>query len=206
MRNKQRPGVATSSAPIPGYPGGQPVYYSQQPMPGYYPPIAARGRTAWPGQNNFPPYSAQPQGLPGRGRAGQSSGAGGRGNNLGGSRGGRGQGRKGANQQPPSVPPDQLVLQGELTLDTLNQVPFEQQKLLLGERLYPLIHKLQPTRAGKITGMLLDSGWSVEDLLALVNDEAKLSNKVVEAVGVLDHHAAQSEQPQADQGPDPNGQ
>jgi polyadenylate-binding protein len=61
--------------------------------------------------------------------------------------------------------------------------------MVLGERLYPLISKFQPTLAGKITGMLLDSGYTHEDLLALIKDEEKLHTKIEEAVEVL-HRAA----------------
>jgi len=83
--------------------------------------------------------------------------------------------------QPPVAVP-------ELTLQVLSAYPFETQKLLLGERLYPLIHAIQPLLAGKITGMLLDSGWGADELLSLINDEAKLKTKVDEAIGVLRNH------------------
>jgi len=61
----------------------------------------------------------------------------------------------------------------------------EQQKLYLGEQLYPLIAKVDKSLAGKITGMLLDSGWSVEELNSLVVDESKLLAKIDEARNVL---------------------
>jgi hypothetical protein len=69
----------------------------------------------------------------------------------------------------------------------------EQQKLLLGERLYPMIQKSQPQLSGKITGMLLDSGWSIEELFSLLGDEEKLNQKIEEAVGVLKRAQQQQE-------------
>jgi len=33
--------------------------------------------------------------------------------------------------------------------------------------------------------MLLDSGWGADELLSLINDEAKLKTKVEEAINVL---------------------
>lgn len=74
----------------------------------------------------------------------------------------------------------------DLTVEYLSQFPVEQQKMMLGERLYPLISKTQSTLAGKITGMLLDSGWSNDELLALVKDEERLLPKIAEAVDVLE--------------------
>ena len=47
--------------------------------------------------------------------------------------------------------------------------------MLLGERLYRLIERTQPQLTGKITGMFLDSGWSIEELFSLTQDEAKLA-------------------------------
>ena len=45
----------------------------------------------------------------------------------------------------------------------LAAAPPEQQKQLLGERLFPLVANVQPDLAGKITGMLLEmdnsGGW-----------------------------------------------
>jgi polyadenylate-binding protein len=66
----------------------------------------------------------------------------------------------------------------DFSLAQLQQFPPEQQKLLLGERLYPLIVPSHGTLAGKITGMFLDSGWTTEELLSLIHDEHKLQQKV----------------------------
>jgi len=75
-----------------------------------------------------------------------------------------------------------------LSLEQLEQYSFEQQKILLGEKLYPLIMKKQPERAGKITGMLLDSGWGTEELFSLIEDEQKLNLKIEDAMAVLSNH------------------
>jgi len=69
----------------------------------------------------------------------------------------------------------------ESTLALILTYPLEHQKLLLGEQLFPLILKVDPLLAGKITGMLLDSGWTVEELYSLVGDEGKLRAKIDEA-------------------------
>jgi polyadenylate-binding protein len=89
--------------------------------------------------------------------------------------------------------PQELGLPHEITLAQLDQYPPEQQKLLLGERLYPMIQKTQAALAGKITGMLLDSGWSIEVLFSLLGDEEKLNQKIDEAVGVLKRAQQQQE-------------
>jgi polyadenylate-binding protein len=62
-----------------------------------------------------------------------------------------------------------------LSLQQLAVYPPDQQKLLMGERLFPLIMKKQPQRAGKITGMLLDSGWGIDELYSLLESEDKLN-------------------------------
>ena len=65
--------------------------------------------------------------------------------------------------------------------------PPEQQKQLLGKRLFPLIQNVQPHLAGKITGMLLemDNG----ELLNLLESPDALNAKIMEALSVLQMHA-----------------
>ncbi|KAF8042727.1 hypothetical protein BT93_A1145 [Corymbia citriodora subsp. variegata] len=59
----------------------------------------------------------------------------------------------------------------------------EQQKQILGERLYPLVHKHKPDLVAKITGMLLEMDNS--ELLLLLESPESLATKVDEAVEVL---------------------
>ncbi|XVE61591.1 hypothetical protein DITRI_Ditri06bG0052900 [Diplodiscus trichospermus] len=59
----------------------------------------------------------------------------------------------------------------------------EQQKTILGERLYPLVQKHQPDLVPKITGMLLEMDNS--ELLLLLESPESLAAKVEEAVEVL---------------------
>lgn len=75
-----------------------------------------------------------------------------------------------------------------LSAQTLAAAHPQMQKQMLGERLFPLVAKLQPELAGKITGMMLemDNG----ELLSLLDSESQLHAKVEEAVGVLHRHKA----------------
>jgi polyadenylate-binding protein len=57
------------------------------------------------------------------------------------------------------------------------------QRQLLGEQLFPLVQALEPTYAGKITGMLLEMDYN--DLLALLNSPELLDNRIREARRVL---------------------
>jgi len=76
-----------------------------------------------------------------------------------------------------------------ITIEQLALHPPEQQRVIIGERLYVHIVKKEPKRAPKITGMLLDSGWSIQDLLSLLESEEKLNQKIEEAVSVLENSA-----------------
>ena len=71
----------------------------------------------------------------------------------------------------------------EIDAATLAAAPPEEQKRLLGERLFPLIQTVQPHLAGKITGMLLemDNG----ELLILLESPDALNTKIMEAVSAL---------------------
>jgi polyadenylate-binding protein len=71
-----------------------------------------------------------------------------------------------------------------LTIKSLAAAPQETQKQMIGERLFPLVQKVEPVRAGKITGMLLemDNG----ELIHLLESEQALADKVGEACEVLD--------------------
>merc|ERR1711959_412866 len=86
-----------------------------------------------------------------------------------------------AAQEQPAAQPD-LAQQ-------LAAAPPQQQKQMLGEKLYPIIEKhpaVLPEQAGKITGMLLD--MDVSELLNLYEAPDALHQKVIEAINVLAHH------------------
>ena len=57
---------------------------------------------------------------------------------------------------------------------------------MLGERLFPLIQRMYPDLAGKITGMLLEIDNS--ELLHMLESQESLKAKVEEAVAVLQAH------------------
>jgi polyadenylate-binding protein len=83
-------------------------------------------------------------------------------------------------------------LNGGINAAALASALPEQQKQMLGERLFPLVRTREPELAGKITGMLLemDNG----ELLHLLESPDALSAKVNEAVSVLHKHMAHENQ------------
>ncbi|XP_041361083.1 polyadenylate-binding protein 4-like [Gigantopelta aegis] len=88
-------------------------------------------------------------------------------------------------------PPQQSVLipgQEPLTASMLAAAPPQEQKQMLGERLFPLIQRMHPDLAGKITGMLLEIDNS--ELLHMLESSESLKAKVEEAVAVLQAHQA----------------
>jgi polyadenylate-binding protein len=147
------------------------------PMPGYGMPVGQRQ-----------PRGRRPQGPPGP--AGQQNPANRR--NFKYTANARNHGsREGFPPQgvmPPAAPaqgavPPQLE---PLTSAALAAASPEIQKNMIGERLYPLIHRQQPELAGKITGMLLemDNG----ELLHLLESPEALEAKIQEAIEVLEAH------------------
>jgi len=78
---------------------------------------------------------------------------------------------------------------GVLTIQELAAAPEEEQKQMIGERLFPLIQQQEPALAGKITGMLLemDNG----ELLHLLESQEALVEKINEALSVLKEVGAQ---------------
>merc|ERR1712038_2008306 len=66
----------------------------------------------------------------------------------------------------------------------------QQQKQMLGERLFPLIQAMYPELAGKITGMLLEIDNS--ELVHMLEHNESLKGKVDEAVAVLQAHQSKS--------------
>merc|ERR1719312_957948 len=86
-------------------------------------------------------------------------------------------------------PPQQAVMiQGQepLTASMLAAAPPQEQKQMLGERLFPLIQRMYPDLAGKITGMLLEIDNA--ELVHMLEDQNSLKGKVEEAVSVLQAH------------------
>jgi len=80
--------------------------------------------------------------------------------------------------------------QADLTPSMLADATPQDQKQMLGERLYPLIHAMHPEEAGKITGMLLEIDNS--ELLHMLEHQESLKAKVDEAVAVLQAHQAKA--------------
>jgi len=92
-------------------------------------------------------------------------------------------------QQPPPAPQvAPTAADSALTASALASASPDQQKNMIGERLYPLIHASQPELAGKITGMLLEMDNS--ELLHLLESPESLETKISEALLVLEAHNA----------------
>jgi len=83
-----------------------------------------------------------------------------------------------------------VVIPGQdpLTATMLAAAQPQEQKQMLGERLFPLIQRMHPELAGKITGMLLEIDNS--ELLHMLESQESLKLKVEEAVAVLQAHQA----------------
>ncbi|KFP81415.1 Polyadenylate-binding protein 4 [Apaloderma vittatum] len=93
----------------------------------------------------------------------------------------------------PQAPQPAVHVQGQepLTASMLAAAPPQEQKQMLGERLFPLIQAMHPSLAGKITGMLLEIDNS--ELLHMLESPESLRSKVEEAVAVLQAHQAKKE-------------
>ncbi|XP_053382448.1 polyadenylate-binding protein 1A-like [Mercenaria mercenaria] len=83
-----------------------------------------------------------------------------------------------------------IVVPGQdaLTAVMLAAAPPQEQKQMLGERLFPLIQRMCPDIAGKITAMLLEIDNS--ELLYMLESTESLKAKVEEAIAVLQAHQA----------------
>ena len=80
---------------------------------------------------------------------------------------------------------------GKLDPGTLHRLQtcvnsFQDQKNVIGERFYPLVHRICPEFAGKITGMLLE--LPIAELVHLSGSPDALQLKVEEAIAVLKQH------------------
>uniref|UniRef100_A0A8C5RGM0 Polyadenylate-binding protein n=1 Tax=Laticauda laticaudata TaxID=8630 RepID=A0A8C5RGM0_LATLA len=91
------------------------------------------------------------------------------------------------------APQPAVHVQGQepLTASMLAAAPPQEQKQMLGERLFPLIQAMHLSLAGKITGMLLEIDNS--ELLHMLESPESLRSKVEEAVAVLQAHQAKKE-------------
>ncbi|CAG9816868.1 unnamed protein product [Phaedon cochleariae] len=170
-----------------GY-AGMPSAYRAAARPPNQASAAMRGNVNVP----RPITGQQPAGMQGRPLAGQGVVAGG--------------GNRTANFKYTSNmrnPPQALALQGAaapvqqavhiqgqepLTTTMLAAAPPQEQKQMLGERLFPLIQRMYADLAGKITGMLLEIDNT--ELLHMLEHNESLKNKVEEAVAVLQAHQA----------------
>lgn len=83
-----------------------------------------------------------------------------------------------------------VVIPGQdpLTASMLAAAQPQEQKQMLGERLFPLIQRMHSELAGKITGMLLEIDNA--ELLHMLESQEALKLKVEEAVAVLQAHQA----------------
>merc|ERR1719440_2372951 len=92
-----------------------------------------------------------------------------------------------AGRLPPAAAPGQP---GQITQAALAQLEPAKRKQVLGEHLFPLVSRIQPELAGKITGMLLE----IEDteVLAMLSNPALMQTKVGEAVNILRKRATQA--------------
>uniref|UniRef100_A0A8C2WV62 Polyadenylate-binding protein n=1 Tax=Cyclopterus lumpus TaxID=8103 RepID=A0A8C2WV62_CYCLU len=93
--------------------------------------------------------------------------------------------------QPIAQPAVHSQGQEPLTASMLAAAPPQEQKQMLGERLFPLIQSMHANLAGKITGMLLEIDNS--ELLHMLESHESLRSKVEEAVAVLQAHQAKKD-------------
>ena len=77
-----------------------------------------------------------------------------------------------------SVPQQAVQIPGQepLTATMLAAAPPQEQKQMLGERLFPLIQRMYPDLAGAITGQLLEIDNT--ELLHMLEDGNSLKSKV----------------------------
>jgi polyadenylate-binding protein len=104
-------------------------------------------------------------------------------------------------QQPQAQATPAPANEQTLTAAQLASYSPEQQRVMLGERLYALVLKhLEKANentqlAGKITGMLLDSD-QVEGLIQLLGDETALSQQIDDGLNLLKEHQTAETQAQ----------
>ncbi|OWT37237.1 polyadenylate-binding protein, cytoplasmic and nuclear [Cryptococcus neoformans Bt1] len=184
------PGMPPVRGPMMGYPGApQNMMQSRprfnpngQPLPGGVPAYGMPPQVPYPGAPGYPVR-------PGGARIPAAPNANGP-RNGGPSPVGAPQGLPAGSMprggQMPARPHEQAApapQAGRLDAQSLARAAPAEQKQMLGEALYPLIHETQPELAGKITGMLLEMDNA--ELLHLVESQPALQEKVDEALRVL---------------------
>ncbi|XP_073514132.1 polyadenylate-binding protein 1-like [Phyllobates terribilis] len=92
------------------------------------------------------------------------------------------------NQPRFTMPQPAVHAQEALKATVLSSASPEEQKEILGERLFPLIQAIQPAMSNKITGMLLELDNS--ELLHMLESPESLRSMVAEAVEVLQAYQA----------------
>ena len=75
-----------------------------------------------------------------------------------------------------------------MTASSLANATPQEQKQMIGERLFPMVQEFEHHLAGKITGMLLEIDNT--ELLHMLESRESLHTKVEEAVQVLKAHQA----------------
>jgi polyadenylate-binding protein len=90
--------------------------------------------------------------------------------------------------QPPMMQQQQQQPQQQSLSAILASMNPEQQKNVLGERLYNYILRKNPGEAAKVTGMLLEMDNS--EILNLLDTSDLLDGKISEALEVLQRHSA----------------
>lgn len=100
-------------------------------------------------------------------------------------------------QPQPNMHQQSILIEGQepLTATMLAQAEPQDQKQMLGERLFPMIRQMYPDLAGKITGMLLEMDNT--ELLHMLESTESLKSKAEEAVAVMKAHDAKQQQPVA---------
>jgi len=195
-------------APMGYYPGvRQPAFFQPQMMARQWNPAQAPGVPMGPPHLgvNYQLMAINQQrggssGRGGRGRGGQGSGRGGKGQQqqTGGTPGPYKYADNVRNQRDPQPRPasqaqapieNQAQVTDRLTHTALAEAPDETRKQMIGERLFPLIKAMQPSTAGKITGMLLEMDNT--ELLHLLESNSALKEKVEEATQVLHEYDLQ---------------
>lgn len=93
-----------------------------------------------------------------------------------------------ASQQPQRPAGQAVIVTGQepLSASVLAAAHPNDQKQMLGERLFPLIQEKHPNAAGKVTGMLLEMDNA--EILHLLEDRELLTSRIDEAVAVLSMH------------------